>query len=138
MELRIFYHATLLPPQFIQAQSDILCTSTPSPLLATPLLNPPRLPRLNLIDPATDLHTLRHQLCAPQILDIILHCSVQLWKRQEIGYFALQLLHCFGAKVLLNDAHRVRVLERQHPTAGVFDEYDLGCAEELFADDDAA
>ena len=30
------------------------------------------------------------------------------------------------------------MLERQHPAAGVFDEYDLGRAEELLADDDAA
>lgn len=119
------------------------------------LNNPPRLPTLNLINPPTNRHAIRHKLARLQKSHIVLNRFLQLGERQKVKVLGfefsrgfLTVLHVSLShnhlksanlpKILLNNPISILILERQHPTASVLDKDDLVRAEELLRDDDGA
>lgn len=114
---------------------------------------------LDLIYPPADSHIVWHQLCISQILHVILHRLLQLREREKVQSARFEFSRCirsasrsdklFGChhenhrksalpKVLLDQAIRILIIERQHAAASMLDKDYLLRPQELLRDDDAA
>lgn len=92
--------------------------------------DPSSFPRRNIINPPTNLDTLRETLMALQIPNITLHSTLQFPKRQEIKAFI------DFASIPPHSSFGILVRKNQHAAPSVLDQHDLARPKQVLRDQD--
>ena len=105
------------------------------------LLHPTHLPRLNIINPPTNIHRPSNRPARSQKRHIILNPLPELRKRQPIKpltVYGIKFGHSLRTQILCDRGIDPVVREALHATMGMLDDEDFGRLEQLLGDDEGA